>query len=700
MSPEQARAEIVDERSDVFSFGIVLYELVTRVHPFAHDSWAETLAAMLHREPRPIAVAIPSELRRILRKCLDKDKARRYQSMRDVAIDLENLAQEVSNPGTDALPLETASPPRGPRRRAAWIATALVVALGAVVAAIVWWKPAKPAPVASGYEAITEFTDSVTAPALSADGRMVAFIKGGSWFLTTEGQIYVKMLPNGEPIKLTDDPRQKLGPVFSPDGSRVAYTAVATGPGGMSGMSWDTWTVPVTGGTPTRLLANAAGLTWIDPRHVLFSEIQQGKLVHMGLVTSTEDRRDARQIYLPAHQRAMAHYSYLSPDRAWLLVVEMGPMGTFDRCRLLPFDGSSSGREVGPNGACHAAAWSPDQRWMYFTAEVDGPSHLWRQRFPDGVPELLTSSGVTEEEGVAVAPDGQSLVTSIGVRQGSLWLKSADGERLLSSEGYAYRPRLSADGKRLYFLLRRASAAGVNELRVMDLQTQTSDRVLPDFSVLDYAVSRDEQHVAFTTRAADRSLEIWVAALDRRTAPRRVAQGGDTVAFGADRDLVFRSVEGHRNFVTRIGLDGQKRVPFLDTRATEILGTSPDGRWVTFGGEFRREQFGVWALPVYGGESKLLCRGGCRPQWSPDGASLYLRTGFQPGAPALVVPLESGRAFPEFPSGTEDALTAWRKLPGARVIERPSSIPGLDESTYVVSKVDERRNLFRVPLPR
>jgi eukaryotic-like serine/threonine-protein kinase len=699
MSPEQARGEIVDERSDVFSFGIVLYELVTRVHPFAHDSWAETLAAILHREPRPIAIAIPSELRRILRKCLDKDKARRYQSMRDVAIDLENLAQEVSTSGTDALPPATASASRRPRHRTAWIAIA-VVALAAIVAAIVWWKPAKPAPVASAYEAITEFTDSATAPALSADGRMVAFIRGGSWFLTAEGQIYVKMLPNGEPIKLTDDPRPKFAPVFSPDGSRVTYTAVAPGPGGMAGMSWDTWTVPITGGVPTRLLANAAGLTWIDPRHVLFSEIQPGKLVHMGLVTATEDRRDARQVYLPTHQRAMAHYSYLSPDRAWLLVVEMGPTGTFDRCRLLPFDGSSSGRQVGPNGACHAAAWSPDQRWMYFTAEVDGPSHLWRQRFPDGVPELLTSSGVTEEEGVAVAPDGQSLVTSIGVRQGSLWLHSANGERLLSSEGYAHRPGLSADGRRLYFLLRRASAAGVNELRVMDLETQKSDRVLPDFSVLDYAVSRDEQHVAFTTRAADRSLEIWVAALDRRTAPRRVAQGGDTVAFGADRDLVFRSVEGQSNVVTRIGLDGQSRVPFLETSATEIMGTSPDGRWVTYGGEFRREQFGVWAMPVYGGESKILCRGGCRPQWSPDGASLYLRTGFQPGAPALVLPLEPGRAFPEFPSGSEDALTAWRKLPGARVIERPPSIPGLDETTYIVSKVDERRNLFRVPLPR
>jgi Tol biopolymer transport system component len=506
------------------------------------------------------------------------------------------------------------------------------------------------------------------------------------------------MLPNGEPLKLTDDSRPKLGPVFSADGSRVAYTAVAPGSVGMAGMSWDTWTVPISGGTPTRLLANAAGLSWIDPRHVLFSEVQPGRSVHMGLVTATEDRRDARPIYLPAHQRAMAHFSYPSPDRAWLLVVEMGPMGTFERCRLLPFDGSSSGRQVGPTGTCHAAAWSPDQRWMYFTAEVDGASHLWRQRFPDGPPELLTSSSVAEEEGVAVAPDGQSLVTSIGVRQGSLWLHSAGGERLLSSEGYAYRPRLSPEGTRLYYLLRRVSASGVNELRVMDLATQKSDRVLPDFSVVDYAVSRDEQQVAFTTRAADRSLEIWVAALDRRTAPRRIVQGGDTVAFGANGDLVFRSIEGHVNFVNRIGLDGQSRVRLSDTHVIEIVGTSPDGRWVSFAGGSESEPFGVWAMPVYGGEAKNLCYNGCSPGWSPDAASLYLRIGFQPAGPVLVVPLPSGRAFPEFPVGPGDALTSWRKLPAAHVIERPASIPGLDEGTYIVTKVVEHRNLFRIPL--
>ena len=110
--------------------------------------------------------------------------------------------------------------------------------------------------------------------------------------------------------------------------------------------------------------------------------------------------------------------------------------------------------------------------------------------------------------------------------------------------------------------------------------------------------------------------------------------------------------------------------------------------------------FGVWAVPVYGGESKILCYTGCRPEWSPDAASLHLRIGFQPAGPVLVVPLPAGRAFPEFPPGTEEALTAWRKLPNTRMIERPASIPGLDEATYIVTKTEEHRNLFRVPLSR
>jgi Tol biopolymer transport system component len=119
---------------------------------------------------------------------------------------------------------------------------------------------------------------------------------------------------------------------------------------------------------------------------------------------------------------------------------------------------------------------------MYFSAAVDGVSHLWRQRFPDGAPEPLTSGSATEEEGVAVAPDGASLITSLGRRQSSVWMQDPRGERLLSAEGFAFDPSLSADGARVYYLLRRTGTPGTAELTMVDIASGRSDRLLPDFS--------------------------------------------------------------------------------------------------------------------------------------------------------------------------------------------------------------------------
>ena len=130
----------------------------------------------------------------------------------------------------------------------------------------------------------------------------------------------------------------------------------------------------------------------------------------------------------------MAHYSYPSPDRKWALVVEMDPQ--WHPCRLVPFSGGSLGKQVGPSGACTSAAWSPDGNWMYFGVEVDGKRHLWRQSFPDGRPEQMTS-GPTEEDGLAVAPDGRSLITSISTKQNAIWIHDSRGDHAVSTEGYA-----------------------------------------------------------------------------------------------------------------------------------------------------------------------------------------------------------------------------------------------------------------------
>ena len=253
-------------------------------------------------------------------------------------------------------------------------------------------KPGSRGPAApTEYVQLTNFNDSALAPALSPDGRMLTFIRGGSFGASApRGQVYVKILPKGEPVQLTRDESQKEQPAFSPDGSRIVYTEVT------NGFKWDSWQVPVLGGAPQPFLANASGLVWTDDEHVLYSEIKEG--VHMGLAASTENQTGKRQIYLPPGEGSMAHRSSLSPDHKSLLVAEMDGTGWLP-CRLLPFDGSSPGRRVGPQeGQCTTAAWSPDGRWMYFSSSAGGGFHVWRQKYPDGVPEQITF-GPTEQEG-------------------------------------------------------------------------------------------------------------------------------------------------------------------------------------------------------------------------------------------------------------------------------------------------------------
>src|SRR5262249_43253415 len=156
-----------------------------------------------------------------------------------------------------------------------------------------------------------------------------------------------------------------------------------------NGFKWDSWQIPVLGGVPQPFMPNASGLVWLDDRQVMYSAIMTG--VHMGIVTSGENGSGRKDIYMPPWQGSLAPPSSRSPDGKSLLVVEMDG-GSWLPCRLLPFEGPSMGRQVGPlDGQCTSAAWSPDGRWMYFSSNSGGGFHIWRQRYPDGMPEQITS---------------------------------------------------------------------------------------------------------------------------------------------------------------------------------------------------------------------------------------------------------------------------------------------------------------------
>ena len=175
---------------------------------------------------------------------------------------------------------------------------------------------------------------------------------------------------------------------------------------------------------------------------------------------STCPRANAAWPIIPTFHRIADGYSLLR----WTAEVKFFPAGSFhSRAR-------TTGEIVGPpNGACLSGAWSPDGKWIYLTAKTDD-FHIWRQRFPDGDPEQFTF-GPTSQEGLAMAPDGKSVITSVGSEDLTVWLHDKDGDHQISSEGNTSLPGFSADGRSLYFLKANTDQTRSDELWVKELDS-------------------------------------------------------------------------------------------------------------------------------------------------------------------------------------------------------------------------------------
>jgi len=550
---------------------------------------------------------------------------------------------------------------------------------------------------------ITDFSNSATSPALSPDGRMIAFIRGPETFLN-RGQIYVKMLPDGQPVQLTHDASSKMAPVFSPDGSRVGYTATDTSAG------WNTWVVPVLGGEPEELLPNAAALTWTDPEHVLFSEIKTGN--HMGIATATESRAGERDVYLPADLGGMAHRSWLSPDGKWILVSEMDRVG-WAPCRVLPFDGSSIGRTAGPTTArCTYAGWSPDGKMMYFSADAGDGFHIWRRPFPDGAPEQLTF-GPTEEEGIAVSPDGHSLVTSAGIQESTVWVHNPQGERQISGEGFASlqglgsggggaRHVFSPDGKRVYYLVRKPGSRAYKsgELWMTDLDSGRAEPVLPGVSMTGFDIAPDGELVTFTALDQEENLHVWVAPLDRSSPPKQLTSSFNGMSwFGPGQDVYFmvREREGEEDLVYVSGANESAPRKMIPQPGAAISGLSPDGDWWLLG------WYKVAARSVHGGPTIRICDS-CNVGWGPGGKFLYVwlrPLGEMGGGSTIVIGLPPGEEMPKLPAQGLKSANDVRGLNMVAEIDMKGMTifaPGPNPSIYAYVRTSVQRNLFRIPL--
>jgi serine/threonine protein kinase len=714
MSPEQVRGEEMDTRTDLFSFGVVLYEMVTGIQPFRGETIGVVTEAILNRAPvAPVRLNpdLPQKLEEVIDKALEKDPKLRYQNAADIRTDLKRLMRDSSQRHGDA-----SSSGKGEQQRVDsqpanslpaakpknWkhysYAAAAVLALALAAGAFLFHRSSPGRlPASTQWEQLTYFTDSAVYPALSSDGRILAFIRGSDSFIGP-GEIYVKLLPGGEPVQLTHDSKQKLAPSFSPDNSRIAYGV--TGP-------FDTWEVPVLGGEPHLLLPNSSSLTWMEGgKRLLFSETRGG--LHMGIVTADEARGNSRDVYWPDGNRSMAHHSYLSPDGRSVLIVEMDSRGAIVPCRVVPFQGPKDVRVVGPpNGTCRSGAWSPDGKWIYLSAKTDD-FHIWRQRFPDGKPEQVTF-GPTSQEGIAMASDGKSLITAVGSQDHTVWLHDKDGDHQISSEGNATSPTFSSDGRSLYFLMANGQTRGaelwVKNLSSGDLNSGKMDRVVPGYPMQSnsieghsYSISQDGKKVAFTMIDQSGRSNVWVAPTNRRSSPQHIYSAAveDSPFFLPDGDLVFRADEGGSNFLYRMKADGTGRRKIIPDRTLGVGAVSQNGRWMVAWFPTPDEEYpaSVKAVALDESASVLLCVDECHPNWDITGKFVYFNfPEFFEGS--YVLPLMQDGGLPKIPStgfGKKDDLANAKTIPWH--VES-----ALNPSVYAYTRVNTRRNLYRIPLP-
>jgi DNA-binding winged helix-turn-helix (wHTH) protein/Tol biopolymer transport system component len=575
----------------------------------------------------------------------------------------------------------------------------LIVAAAAVCAISGLYLSSRTHPAVVRYARLTDFTDSASSPALSPDGKLLAFIRGGDSFVSANA-VYAKMLPNGEPRLLTADDRLKYGLAFSPDGSQIAYTV-------MQDKTFATDAISSLGGDPHLVLNNAAALTWLDADNVLFSRIRSG--LHMGIVTATVTGDHVRDLYYPAHERSMAHYSYASPDRTSALVVEMDSHGDWDQCRLISLEAPAPPRPVGPEGGCTSAGWAPDGSWMYFIAVVEGQSHLWRQRFPYGQPQQITS-GPTEEDGLAVERDGHSVITAMGVHESALWLHDERDERSLSSEGEIVNgltpPVFTADAQFLYYLTVHQATDSGPQLRRLSVATGDSEPVLAGTQMSAYDVSPDGKQVVYSTAGRDGTSQLWIAPIDRSGQAKQIGIGNERWAhFGPAGEIVFQAVEGNTSYLERMNYDGSRRSKVIAYPIHEIQSVSPSRKWLAAVVIYPVGKAGVpivMAIPIAGGETQALCRSYCLTSWASSGRFLYISveadTQTSPGR-SLALPLGPGETLPPLPAGGIRPGAEASIVPGAQSVNRVELVGGRDPSHYAYVKTTVHRNLYRVTLP-
>ena len=581
MSPEQIRGKEVDARSDLFSFGVVLYEMATGVLPFRGDASGVIFEAILNRAPAlPIRLNpdLPAELERIINKALEKDRALRYQHASDLGADLQRLkrdstsgrvSQPVAAPARQGVPqaettLRAPSALRPVRGLAGWqyvtLACFLALVASAYAAFHFWPRGRGPAGLPKITQ-ISHWNKPMAGAKLSADGRTVAFTSPAGGV----GQVFVMLASGGEPLQLTHDEGDKQVDSFAPDGTEIYYERL----GGRD----EEWSVPTLGGTPRRVASGRSLVPSLDGNSFFYLKSDSCAVFRAeksGLSEENVFSFDSPPLF------PISILPY--PDGNNLLVIAEPRVSDKDGHFYKVNVPSHSAADLGSFSEYPAdAVWAEPGKSLLFGRTVNGLTNLWQYSLDDHAFTQITS-GPGPDSSPMLSPATKGTYYVNGKASGFLTayhVRSKESVDILSE--YATGPVMSRDGKRVMYIklhpnqLWVSDVDGANKIRLTASGTVWLGDWSPDGSQLAFMNFTGREYKGYLIRA-DGS--------DLRPIEGKEANTG-WMTWSADGKRVYLSTAeaGSRPKVWQVNADGSHLEKLVD-EGCFVVDASPDGKYV------------------------------------------------------------------------------------------------------------------------
>lgn len=657
MSPEQARGQDLDARTDLFSLGTVLYELATGKLPFPGRTSAVIFEALLGRDPLPPSrhnPNVPPDLDRIILRLLEKERGRRYQSALELRSDLRRLKHQTDSqrfltarittphvPSTtrEPMPTQPATSAQAPARP--WGRILLAGAGFAFLAAVfllVVPRPDQPAPAGPGRVTLLFSSEQpISDPDISPDGKMLAFAfnEGG------RVDLFAGRVAGGSRVRLTNDDAVEADPDFSPDGERIAFTRLRPG-----AAAPEVCIVPSLGGDVRVVLTEAANPAWSpDSKQLVVVQRPPGQPPVVA-VTSVEGG-DVRPLLRGDSTYPLLRSPVWSPDGRHVAVVR-STGGIAGEIWLLPAAGGEPRRvsQDPPGVFSLSPLFSADSQRIVFQSNRSGATNLWSMDLNGGNLQQLTT-GAGPDESPSIARDGSVLYVNARTRAVLVVhdLSTRETRELLRNPSFLWAPAFSPDGRQIAFS--RAETGGAWHIWVIpadggparQVSSGSVPQIYPRFS-------RDARFLYYFTW--QQKSRVWRAPLEGGPAVAVTPEGFEDGYADISPDgktLVFtRNQEGStRLFVMPAG--GGEARQLADVAAT-VPRWSPDGQWIAFSPD-RIYGGGIFLIRPDGSGLRRLTETGSWPVWWPDGQRIgYLTLGPDGSQQIRVVRAAGGASAP------------------------------------------------------